>query len=209
LNCKFQQSDTGEEIPVAPGRFALRVGAVAIGLVAAALTTTTGSAATIMPGFGHVLPAGCATPGQILVNPGFESGPTGWTETPDVIGQHASAEPAGSGTWDAWLDGYGTTHTDTLSQTVTITAGCHATFAFLLHIDTAETSRTAADVLTVTLGSTTLATYSNLNAANGYTVRTFDVSRLAGQTVTLNFRGVENAKLQTSFVIDNTSLVLS
>ena len=34
------------------------------------------------------------------------------------------SEPAHSGSWKAWLDGYGTTHTDTLSQSVTIPAGC-------------------------------------------------------------------------------------
>ena len=29
-------------------------------------------------------------------------------------------EPPRSGTWDAWLDGYGKTTTDTLAQTVTL-----------------------------------------------------------------------------------------
>ena len=35
----------------------------------------------------------------------------------------------------AWLDGYGTTHTDTLRQSVTIPAGARATLSFYLHID--------------------------------------------------------------------------
>ena len=42
--------------------------------------------------------------------------------------------------WKAWLDGYGTTHTDTLCQSVSIPAGCGATLSFYLHIDTAETT---------------------------------------------------------------------
>ena len=37
-----------------------------------------------------------------------------------VINPNGAGEYAHSGNWYAWLDGYGTTHTDTLSQTVTI-----------------------------------------------------------------------------------------
>src|SRR5207302_1703481 len=109
---------------------------------------------------------GVTAPGQKLANPGFESGTTGWTQTAGVIGQNGPSEPAHSGTGDAWLDGYGTTHTDTLTQSVTIPAGCSASLSFYLHIDTAETTTsTQYDKLTVTIGSTTVATFSNLNAA--------------------------------------------
>ena len=154
---------------------------------------------------------GCAAPGQKLANPGLESGSTGWSATSGVIGQNANnGEPAHTGTWDAWLDGYGTTHTDTLSQSVTIPAGCHASLSFWLHIDTAETSKTTAfDKLTVQLGSTTLATFSNLNAASGYTLHTIDVSSFAGQTVTLLFTGKEDFELQTSFVLDDLAVTAS
>jgi Zn-dependent metalloprotease len=148
--------------------------------------------------------------GQKLTNPGFESGATGWSATAGVIGQNGSSEPTHAGTWNAWLDGYGTTHTDTLSQSVAITAGCHATLSFWLHIDSSETTTaTQFDKLTVQVGTTTVATFSNLNKASGYTQRTFDVSSFAGQTVTLKFTGTEDSSLQTSFVIDDTSLTLS
>jgi hypothetical protein len=60
--------------------------------------------------------------GQKLLNPGFESGSASWTATAGVIGQNGPSQPARTGTWNAWLDGYGTTHTDTLSQSVTIPA---------------------------------------------------------------------------------------
>ena len=109
-----------------------------------------------------------------------------------MIGQYGSSgQPTHSGTWNAWLDGYGTTHTDTLSQSVTIPSGCsNYTLSFWLHIDTSETTTTTAyDKLTVTLGSTTLATYSNLNKASGYLQRSFNVSGFAGQTVTLTVQG--------------------
>jgi hypothetical protein len=151
---------------------------------------------------------GCS--GQKLGNPGFETGSASpWTASSGVI-NNSSSEPPHSGSWDAWLDGYGTAHTDTLSQSVTIPAGCHATLSFYLHVDTAETTTsTAYDKLTVKAGSTTLATYSNLNHNSGYALKSFDVSSLAGQTVTVSFSGTEGSQLQTSFVIDDTALTLS
>ncbi|TWV41292.1 hypothetical protein FRZ03_21110 [Streptomyces misionensis] len=150
---------------------------------------------------------GC-TSSQLLANPGFESGNTGWTASSGVITTD-TGEPAHSGSYKAWMDGYGTSHTDTVSQSVTIPAGCKATLTFYLHVDTAETGSTAYDKLTVTAGSTTLATYSNLNANTGYAQKTFDLSSLAGQTVTLKFNGVEDSSLQTSFVVDDTALTTS
>ncbi|WP_431886822.1 M4 family metallopeptidase [Micromonospora wenchangensis] len=149
---------------------------------------------------------GCS--GQKLTNPGFESGATGWTATSGVITSSAS-QAAHGGSYKAWLDGYGSTHTDTVTQSVTIPAGCRATLSFWLHIDTAESGSTAYDRLTVKAGSTTLATYSNVNAASGYVQRSFDVSALAGSTVTISFSGVEDSSLQTSFVVDDTALTLS
>jgi hypothetical protein len=149
---------------------------------------------------------GCS--GQKLTNPGFESGGTGWTATSGVITSSAS-QAAHGGSYKAWLNGYGSTHTDTVTQSVTIPAGCRATLSFWLHIDTAESGSTAYDKLTVKAGSTTLATYSNVNAASGYVQRSFDVSALAGSTVTISFSGVEDSSLQTSFVVDDTALTLS
>nr|WP_285562089.1 M4 family metallopeptidase [Streptomyces hygroscopicus] len=151
---------------------------------------------------------GC-TSTQLLANPGFESGSTGWTASSGVI-TNGTGETAHGGSYYAWMDGYGTSHTDTLSQSVTIPAGCKATLSFYLHVDTAETTTsTAYDKLTVTAGSTTLGSYSNLNAGTGYVLKTFDLSSLAGQTVTLKFNGVEDSSLQTSFVVDDTSLTTS
>ena len=127
---------------------------------------------------------GCS--GQRLGNPGFETGTASpWSASAGVVDNTAS-QPAHGGSWKAWLDGYGTTHTDTLSQSVSIPAGCGATLSFYLHIDSAETTTsTAYDKLTVRIGSTTLATYSNLNKASGYALRSFNVSAFAGQTVTV------------------------
>jgi Putative Ig domain len=171
-------------------------------------TDTTGAAGSVtftwtVSGTGG---GGCS--GQKLLNPGFESGAVNWTASSGVITNSAS-QAARTGSWKAWLDGYGTSHTDTLTQSVAIPAGCAATLSFYLHIDSAETTTvTAYDKLTVKVGTTTLATYSNLNKAAGFTLRSFNVSAFAGQTVTVSFGGVEDASLQTSFVIDDSALTL-
>jgi hypothetical protein len=152
--------------------------------------------------------SGGCTASQLLRNPGFESGNTVWSSTPAVIGQNGPFEPAHTGTWDAWLDGYGTTHTDSISQAVTIPAACTGTtFSFWLHIDTAETTTTTAfDKLTITANGTTIATFSNLNHASGYQQHSFSLGSLAGQSVTLKFTGTEDSSLQTSFVVDDTAV---
>ncbi|MDJ0344291.1 putative Ig domain-containing protein [Streptomyces sp. H10-C2] len=147
---------------------------------------------------------------QLFGNPGFETGSASpWTATPAVI-DNSSSEAAHSGTWKAWLDGYGSTHTDSLAQSVTIPSGCHATLTFWVHIDTSETTASIAyDKLTVQAGSSTLATYSNLNKNTGYAQKSFDLSSFAGQTVSVKFTGTEDVSLQTSFVIDDTALNIS
>ena len=160
---------------------------------------------------------GC-TAAQLLGNPGFETGSaTPWTASSGVINSDTTSEPAHSGSWDAWMDGYGSSHTDTLAQTVTIPSTCKsATFGFYLHIDTAETTTsTAYDKLNVQVLNSagtvlaTLATYSNLNAASGYVARSFSLAPYIGQTVSLKFTGTEDSSLQTSFVVDDASVNVS
>jgi hypothetical protein len=167
-------------------------------------TNATGSATftwTVNPVGG-----GCPSPGNKVANGGFESGSAPWSLTSGVLQSNGSGETAHAGSSFAWLDGYGTTHTDSATQSVTIPAGCRASLSLWLHIDTDESGSTIFDRLTVKAGSTTLGTFSNVNAAAGYVQRTFDVSSFAGQTVTLSFTGTEDSSLQTSFVIDDVSL---
>jgi aminopeptidase S len=91
---------------------------------------------------------------------------------------------------------------------VTIPSGCSSyTLSFYIRIDSSETTTTVAyDRFTVQLGSSTLATYSNLNESTGYVLKSFNVSSYAGQTLTLKFTGTEDASLQTSFLLDDVSL---
>ncbi|RSM40587.1 peptidase [Amycolatopsis balhimycina DSM 5908] len=167
----------------------------AIGLLGTVAVATPASAAAV-----------CGD--QIVGNGGFESGTAPWTQSSGVITAATSAEPAHGGTMDALLGGHGSTHTDTLSQSLTLPAGCaSATLSWWSHIDTAETTtRTAYDKLVVQAGSDTLASYSNLDKNTGYVQRTVDVSRYLGQTVTLKVTGTEDSSLVTNFVLDDFSL---
>jgi hypothetical protein len=173
--------------------------------VSGTLTHTTSISLTI---------SSSATSSNLIVNGGFETGSASpWTLTAGVL-NNSTAEPAHTGAWDAWLDGYGTTHTDSATQTVTIASTVTtATLTFWLHIDTAETTTTTAfDKLTVqVLNSSntvlaTLGTFSNLNKAAGYQQHSFDVSSFKGQTIKIKFTGTEDTSLQTSFVLDDIAL---
>jgi hypothetical protein len=161
--------------------------------------------------------SGGCTPAQLLGNAGFESGTAApWTATASIISSSSSEAPR-SGTYDAWLDGYGATHTDALAQTVTLPTGCTAyTFSFWLHIDTAETTTTTAyDTLTLQILNAsgtvlaTSATFSNLDHNTGYAQHSVDLSAYAGQNITVKLTGTEDSTQQTSFVLDDTALSTS
>ncbi|WP_228720084.1 S8 family serine peptidase [Methylococcus geothermalis] len=158
----------------------------------------------------------CATTTQLLANPGFESGATAWTASAGVI-DNSSSVAAHSGSWKAWMNGYGRTHTDDLYQQVTVPVdACAVNLGFWLRIVTSETtSAPARDTMTVTVRNTagtvlqTLATYSNRDRSSGYVQRSFDLSAYKGQTIRLQFHGVENWSRATSFLVDDVELTVT
>src|SRR6202035_4511319 len=158
--------------------------------------------------------SGSCAASQLLGNPGFETGTAApWSATSGVINTNTQ-EPPHSGSWDAWLDGYGKTHTDTLSQTVTLPAGCSTyNLSFWLHIDTAETTTTTKyDTLKVQIlnsSGTVLSTpgnWSNLDHNTGYAQWSVNLASYVGQTIKVRFTGSEDSLDQTSFVLDDTAL---
>ena len=153
------------------------------------------------------------TGSQLLLNPGFESGPVNWTTTSAVI-DSSTGQPARTGSWKAWMCGYGTTRTDYAYQQVTIpSTATSATLSFYIRITSSETTTvTAYDRMSVQIlnssGSVlqTLATYSNLNENTSYVLRSFDVTAYRGQTIRVRFYATEDSSLATSFVVDDTAL---
>jgi Zn-dependent metalloprotease len=168
--------------------------------------TVTSSTATL------TVATGTAT--ERVTNGSFESGTTGWAGTTGVIGSYAG-QTAYDGTRFAWLGGNGTTASETITQAVVLpSTATSATLSFALHIDTAETTTTTVyDKLVVTVKNSagtvlgTLATYTNLNKAAGYQIRSFNLLPYKGQTVTLSFAMNEDSSMQTSFVVDKVSVV--
>jgi hypothetical protein len=157
---------------------------------------------------------------QILGNPGFENGstsPSPWIVSSGVIDNNTTYQASHSGSWKAWLNGYGSTHTDTLYQQITIpSSASSAALTFWRHIETTETTTsTAYDTLKVQIRNSsgtelaTLATFSNLNAASGYTQSSFDLTAYKGQTIQVYLIGIEDSSLKTSFVVDDFALMVT
>ncbi len=183
----------------------------------AAGNTSAPSLVSIVTSNGTVQPV-CSVSSQILLNPGFESGNIDWVATARVITNDRGAA-AYTGSWKAWLNGYGTTSTNNLYQQVTIPAdACSANLKFRLRIATNEPSSAPAnDQLVLTVRNTAgtelgqLANYSNRNGNRnrGYQLTgPFDLSAYKGQTVRLQFVGTENRSRATHFLIDDAELTI-
>ena len=153
------------------------------------------------------------TGGNLLGNPGFESGATVWTGTSGPITNN-TGRPARTGSWKLWLGGNGSSGTETVNQSVAIPASATtATLSFWLRTDTSESGSTVYDTMRAQVvdGSTvtTLATYSNVGTNATYTQKSFNLTAWKGKTVTIRFTMTEDSSLQTSFVVDDTSLATS
>jgi serine protease len=179
-------------------------------------TDTTGASGSATLTWGvNPAPGGTCAAAQLLGNPGFESGSMSpWSASTGVL-NNSSSEPAHSGSWDAWLDGYGTFHVDSLSQAVVLPSGCSSySLSFWLHIDTGNPATVAQDVLHVqVLSSTgsvirTLGAYSNMTPIAGYAQKTFSLAPYAGSTIILKLTGTETVG-PTSFVVDDFALNVS
>ncbi|MGF9757676.1 M4 family metallopeptidase [Microvirga sp. 0TCS3.31] len=153
------------------------------------------------------------TGGNILGNPGFESGATTWTGTAGPITNN-TGRAARTGSWKLWLGGNGSSSTETVNQTVTVPAtATAATLSYWIRTDTAERGSTAYDTMRVQVvdGSTatTLRSFSNVGTSATYTQYSHNLTAYKGRTVTIRFTMTEDSSLQTSFVVDDTALNVS
>ena len=158
--------------------------------------------------------SGC-TAQQLLGNGGFESGSISpWTSTSGVLADTGEGVPAQAGSWLAWLDGYGSAHTDTVAQTVTIPANCkNATFTYWVEVNSTTTNTNNKLVLEVLNSSgTVLQTVPVVTAANNgshYVQFTTNLGSYIGQKITLKFTGTEVSGGNTSFFEDSNALNVS
>ena len=158
---------------------------------------------------------GC-TAKQLLGNPGFESGSISpWTSTSGVLAATSEGVPAQAGSWLAWLDGFGTAHTDTLAQTVTIPAGCKsATFSYWAEVNSTVTTTANQAQNTLVLqvlnsSGAVVQTVPVATAANNgtsYVEYSTNLAAYIGQTITLKFIGTEAGGGSTSFFEDTNAL---
>ncbi|HSN19219.1 MAG TPA: BACON domain-containing carbohydrate-binding protein [Usitatibacter sp.] len=181
-----------------------------------ATTARTGTILVANQGF-TVTQAGDTISGtNVVSNPGFESGASGWVESAtsgvSIIYTDGTAAHTGSGY--AYLGGY-TSGTDSIYQDVTIPANAsQAQLRFWYRITTSESGSSPYDVLTVavenrTTGArlATVVTLSNADATSGY-VRAgpYDLSAFKGQTVRLRFTATNDFSDTTNFFVDDISL---
>ncbi|MFJ5025203.1 M4 family metallopeptidase [Streptomyces goshikiensis] len=199
----------GLSIDAATGRITGTPGAAGSTTVTVTATFTSGATASTAFTWAVTDGTGPCPSVQLVGNAGFESGGAlPWSATAGTV--DADLVQAGhAGSWKAWLDGYGSGHEDTVAQTVAVPAGCRATLKYWLHIDSAENTTSARyDRLSVTVNGNEVAAYSNLDRADGYSLRTVDLSAYAGQSVALEFTGREDGSYQTSFVLDDITVEL-
>lgn len=148
---------------------------------------------------------------NLIQNGDFENGDLGWQAAPNVITNQTQAK---SGFWLAWLGGYGRTHTDTLSQTVSLPSGASsATLSFWLHIETDEVKPSPFDMLKIQIADEggnvlqTLHTFSNVDETPHFERVHFDVSAFLGRRVQVLFVASKDGQKQTSFFVDSVQLV--
>jgi len=163
--------------------------------------------------------------GQRIGNKGFENKTRApWTMFLWLVNKNPSLANTGSN--HAWVNGYGATsnhlgtRSDSMSQTITIPAGCKAKLTFYVWSLTAEsTTGTVYDTLTVRLGNKTIYTQSNLDAIDvdtcgscpkAYVKKTVTLKSWSlGKTSVLSFIGQEDGSLFTNWHIDDVTLTIS
>ncbi len=165
------------------------------------------------PGNPNELPAsmrkyasGCS--GQLLLNPGFESGDVDWSDpNGDIYDYYPYAY---QGNWFTWIDGYDYPVTDPgVTQTVNIPSGCTATLSYYLFVGSNEPN-TPTDYFYVTVNGTTVQSFNNTtNTGGGYVKKSVSLSSYAGHSATIKFYGVQNGSQTTNFFIDTTAVTLS
>lgn len=152
---------------------------------------------------------GSPPPTDPIINPGFESGPTGWTESATnprnlIInsGFPSGVTPHG-GSWATRLGG---AHLDTsyIQQQVTVPAGTPY-LAYWHWIDSEDFC--GWDYGSVLINGAVVHEYDLCSAenTNGWVQKTVNLSAYAGQSVQLRIRAVTDSSLNSNLFVDDVS----
>lgn len=155
---------------------------------------------------------------EMLANPGFELGHTGWQGSPTVIvvDQTAPSRSPRTGSWNAWLGGYQTEAHEWIEQLVTLPAGATSIrLSYWMKSSTDEVDGQLHDQMQVVVYDgahpNVLATSTNLTTVANYTQYSLDLTAFKGTTVTIRFEAHTDGapaapSQQTSWILDDVSL---
>jgi hypothetical protein len=156
-----------------------------------------------------------STEGQnLLLNPGFEDGDSGWKASEGVI-ETQGYPAAASGDGRAVLGNRGESGSTYLHQTVKLPANAASIqLSYRLRVKTSEpvSGHVAVDKLFVQVrdgGGTyleTVAKYSNLDKSRSYKPRTVDLTKYKGKTIRIHFKAQEDSDTATAFYLDDVEL---
>jgi thermitase len=144
-----------------------------------------------------------------IVNGGFESGTTGWTQSSSAGYALIDTTRPHSGAYSVYLGGYNS-GTDSIYQTITVPS--NGTLTYWWYMTTQESGTTAYDYLRVRLyntGGTLVATprtFSNASGAGAWRQDTLSLASYAGQTLRVQFTVTTDSSLTSSFFIDDVSV---
>ena len=144
-----------------------------------------------------------------LVNGGFESGATGWSQSdPAIISTNGRVR---TGTWSAWLAGYNGAN-EQVAQTVTVPSS-GATLSWAWQLASSEPAGTRAyDLLHARVFSTggallgTLVSRSNTSSRGVWLGESASLAPWAGQTVSVRFVATNDSSYASSFYVDDVRL---
>ena len=144
-----------------------------------------------------------------LVNGGFESGATGWSQSdPAIISTNGRVR---TGSWSAWLAGYNGAN-EQVAQTVTVPS-TGATLSWAWQLASSEPAGTRAyDLLHARVFSTggallgTLVSRSNTSSRGVWLGESASLAPWAGQTVSVRFVATNDSSYASSFYVDDVRL---
>jgi len=152
---------------------------------------------------------------NVILNPGFESGPLFWEQNFSNIISNVNASGHNGSNYVAYLGGYNYA-TDQIYQTVTLPASAASISLDFYHsISTDETTSTTVwdnlyvKVQDVNAGTdpVIITSLSNLDAGSSWSrSNTFDLSAYKGKTINLIFTASTDGSYVTYFFIDDISL---